>query len=247
MTKRSTFAQGAVALAAGAIALGAAASAAAQPYGQYGYNGSGQGYGYDPCRRESSGRSVVGALLGGAIGASVGANAAARNNRQDGALLGGAVGAIAGAAIGKNGAACNGQTGYAPQSNAYYNNGYSQYGYNTPYRTQPYSQYGYNTPYRARSYSQYGQSPYGYVQPGYGYEQDIYGDRRGVRTYGSAYADSSYAYGRGGQRYRLAQGGQVGPDGCTLAESPIHMPDGRVQTRFVRVCMDSSGRYQVVD
>ena len=25
------------------------------------------------------------------------------------------------------------------------------------------------------------------------------------------------------------------------------MPDGRVQKRFVRVCMDNSGRYQVVD
>ena len=36
-------------------------------------------------------------------------------------------------------------------------------------------------------------------------------------------------------------------DGCTLAESPIYLPDGRVQKRFVRVCMDSTGRYQVVD
>lgn len=40
-----------------------------------------------------------------------------------------------------------------------------------------------------------------------------------------------------------------GPDaeGCTLAESPIYMPDGRTQTRFVRVCRDASGRYAVVD
>jgi hypothetical protein len=36
-------------------------------------------------------------------------------------------------------------------------------------------------------------------------------------------------------------------DRCTLAESPIYLPDGRVQKRFVRVCQDSSGRYQVVD
>lgn len=34
---------------------------------------------------------------------------------------------------------------------------------------------------------------------------------------------------------------------CTLAESPIHMPDGRTETRFVRVCRDASGRYAVVD
>ena len=40
-----------------------------------------------------------------------------------------------------------------------------------------------------------------------------------------------------------------GPDaeGCTLAESPIYMPDGRTQTRFVRVCRDASGKYAVVD
>ncbi|HEY8571076.1 hypothetical protein [Phenylobacterium sp.] len=218
MTKRSMFAKGVVALAAGAMALSAAATAAAQPYGQYGYNGNGAGYGYDPCKRESSGRSVVGALLGGAIGASVGANAAARNARQDGALLGGAVGALAGAAIGKNGAACTGgQPQYARAPQAYYN-------------PQP--------------------QPYAYAQPGFGYEQDVYqprgGRRHRDRAYGGVYADNSYAYGRGGERYRMTQR-EVGADGCTLAESPIHMPDGRVQTRFVRVCMDSSGRYQVVD
>jgi hypothetical protein len=36
-------------------------------------------------------------------------------------------------------------------------------------------------------------------------------------------------------------------DGCQLAESPIYLPDGQVQKRFVRVCRDQSGRYQVVD
>ena len=43
--------------------------------------------------------------------------------------------------------------------------------------------------------------------------------------------------------------GDRGPDAndCTLAESPIYMPDGRTQTRFVRVCRDASGRYAVVD
>jgi hypothetical protein len=35
-------------------------------------------------------------------------------------------------------------------------------------------------------------------------------------------------------------------DQCTLAESPIYMPDGSVQKRFVRVCADANGRYQVV-
>ena len=36
-------------------------------------------------------------------------------------------------------------------------------------------------------------------------------------------------------------------NGCTLAESPIYLPDGRVQKRFVRVCPDAQGRFQVVD
>lgn len=36
-------------------------------------------------------------------------------------------------------------------------------------------------------------------------------------------------------------------DNCTLAESPIYLPDGRTQKRFVRVCRDARGNYQVVD
>ena len=36
-------------------------------------------------------------------------------------------------------------------------------------------------------------------------------------------------------------------DGCTLAESPIYLPDGRTQKRFVRVCPDANGNFQVVD
>lgn len=66
------------------------------------------------------------------------------------------------------------------------------------------------------------------------YSQDDYADR------------DDYAYDRRGDRYRLADRG-ADADGCTLAESPIYMPDGRTQTRFVRVCRDASGRYAVVD
>lgn len=54
------------------------------------------------------------------------------------------------------------------------------------------------------------------------------------------------AYGPRGQRFRIAER-PPSADGCTLAESPIYMPDGRVQKRFVRVCPDANGRYQVVD
>jgi hypothetical protein len=217
MSKRSTFVKGVMVAAAGAAAL-TAGVANAQPYGQYGYNGG--GYSYDPCKRDQTGRGVVGALLGGAIGAAVGANAAARNNRQDGALLGGGVGAIAGAMVGNKSAACNGgQVPYAGGSSAYYNGGaYPQYSY------------GYGSDYGAPRHGRYR-------------ERDVWGDGRG---YYGAYDDDSWAYGRRGERYRLA-GRSVGADGCTLAESPIYMPDGRTETRMVRVCRDSTGRYQVVD
>jgi hypothetical protein len=63
---------------------------------------------------------------------------------------------------------------------------------------------------------------------------------------GYGYEDDRYAYGNRGERYRLTERAPD-TDGCALAESPIYMPDGRTQTRFVRVCRDSSGRYAVVD
>jgi len=66
-------------------------------------------------------------------------------------------------------------------------------------------------------------------------------------AYAERYPDDGWVYGRRGERYRIAEDRGVDPDGCTLAESPIYMPDGRVQTRFVRVCRDSTGRYAVVD
>ncbi|WP_419255422.1 hypothetical protein ACN2C6_08105 [Caulobacter sp. ErkDOM-YI] len=54
-----------------------------------------------------------------------------------------------------------------------------------------------------------------------------------------AYRQDSYSY-RVDQR-------SADINGCTLAESPIYLPDGRVQKRFVRVCPDAQGRFQVVD
>ena len=65
MNFRSTFAKSTLAGVAGVMALSAAASvptfAAAQSAGYYG-NG---GY-YDPCQRDTTNRSTVGALVGGA-------------------------------------------------------------------------------------------------------------------------------------------------------------------------------------
>lgn len=55
-----------------------------------------------------------------------------------------------------------------------------------------------------------------------------------------------WAYGRHGMRFRVIED-RMGPDGCTVAESPVYMPDGSVDHRFVRVCRDYRGRYRVVD
>ncbi len=66
-----------------------------------------------------------------------------------------------------------------------------------------------------------------------GYDDAQY-DRRGGYTYESE------------RSYRVTEG-RADANGCTLAESPIYLPDGRTQKRFVRVCPDASGRYQVVD
>lgn len=60
-----------------------------------------------------------------------------------------------------------------------------------------------------------------------------------------SYYERSYERHEG---YRVDnRAGQADVNGCTLAESPIYLPDGRVQKRFVRVCPDASGKYQVVD
>lgn len=93
------------------------------------------------------------------------------------------------------------------------------------------------------------------IQPRASYGGDYYADRSYYGNPDAAYGRSSYyddddrgyAYGRRGDRYRVVAEQAPGRDGCTLAESPIYLPDGRVQKRFVRVCQDSNGRYQVVD
>jgi hypothetical protein len=59
-------------------------------------------------------------------------------------------------------------------------------------------------------------------------------------------APAVWVYGRHGVRYRVVSE-RVGPDGCTLAESPVYLPDGRVDRRFVNVCPDHRGRYHIVD
>lgn len=77
-----------------------------------------------------------------------------------------------------------------------------------------------------------------------------YDDGYDARPYGNArYEDTRRDAERDAYRsdsYRVNQG-SADVNGCTLAESPIYLPDGRVQKRFVRVCPDAQGRFQVVD
>lgn len=197
MSKRVTYAL------AGLLAL-AAGAASAQSYGRQTGNYTAQspnGYYYDACKREQTGRGTVGAVLGGGAGAVIGSNVAARNARTEGALLGGLLGAIAGGVVGNRSAACTSDPSVgAPPAPA------------------------------PRAESSY-------------YSRDAYA---GADTAaGDARADA-YATDSRGERDRVAEQ-PAGGDGCTLAESPIYMPDGRTQTRFVRVCRDATGRYAVVD
>lgn len=72
------------------------------------------------------------------------------------------------------------------------------------------------------------------------YERDAYAGAA-AQARDDAWRDEPRA-----ERYRAAER-PAEPEGCTLAESPIYMPDGRTQTRFVRVCRDATGKYAVVD
>ena len=210
MSKRITFAYamaGVLALAAGA------ASAQSSKYQSGNYTAqSPNGYYYDACKREQTGRGTVGAVLGGGAGAVIGSNVAARNARTEGALLGGLLGAIIGGTVGNKSAACTSD----PQASA--------------------SAYA-PTPAPVATAPAYAPADRGY------YERDAYASGAGAA---SQAREDAWTTDRRGERYRVTERAP-GPDGCTLAESPIYMPDGRTQTRFVRVCRDASGRYAVVD
>ena len=81
------------------------------------------------------------------------------------------------------------------------------------------------------------QGYYGYQGGDQGYQQGSYDPRYGDDGYRDGYQDG----------YATTVSDAPTAENCTLAESPIYLPDGRVQKRFVRVCRDSQGRYQVVD
>lgn len=213
---------------AGLMALTAVATAptfaAAQSSTYYGS----RSYDYDPCRRDMVGRSTTGGVLGALAGAAIGSNVAGRGVRKEGAVLGALAGAAVGAGIGRSSAACrpDPRQAYNTDNRDYGDASYSGYGYDDRY----------NGGYGSAGYGGGYNSGYGYSNNGYGYQ-----DRSTVvvRRYESqpVYRDDRYAASR-----TPANAGN-----CSLAESPIYLPDGRVQKRFVRVCQDANGRYQVVD
>lgn len=143
---------------------------------------------------------------------------------------GGLLGALAGAAIGSNVAARNARTEGAVLGGVLGAAVGAKVGKNSagcaPQRRQ--GSYG-ASPYSANGYSGYDN---GYAGRGYDYDQSSY-DNGG--------------YDRYGQGYNVSNRNGVNAEGCSLAESPIYLPDGRVQKRFVRVCQDARGNYQVVD
>ncbi len=211
--RRTALATAGAALAAAAL-IPAAAQAQTQRYDQ-------QGYYYDPCQRDQSGRSVAGALIGGLAGMALGNNIVndqridrwgRRRDNDTGATVGALVGAGIGASIGRDSAACvSSRQAAQPQRYGYapgYNGGYQAYG-NTDYYGRPYREDYY--------YDRYQQAPTYAPPPAYGYDQGYY--------------DQGYNSGRA----------------CTYVESRVRLPGGRTETRMVQACPDSRGQYQIVD
>jgi hypothetical protein len=175
------------------------------------------GYAYDPCHRDTVDRGTGGAVVGALAGAVVGSQVAGSGHRTDGSLLGGVLGAVIGHKVGRDSAACNDE--------------------GDGYRTRGYQTYGYQT--------------YGY-RGGYGYRQDYYRERAYPGGYGHYPHDGyreGYRDGRrdGDQDDYVITDRPADRDGCRLAESPVYMPNGEVQKRYVRVCPDGQGHYQIVD
>jgi len=148
-----------------------------------------------------------------------------------GSLLGAVLGAATGAAIaGKRnkteGAVLGGLLGAGVGAVA----GNSSAACDSPSRPAPVRNYGSGYGNGSdRSVTIYESRTYYPKHRGHGYDQGRSWDR-----------DGDYGYDRRGDQ-------RAANDGCTLAESPIYLPDGRVQSRFVRVCPDAYGNYQVVN
>jgi hypothetical protein len=209
-------------LMAGVAAVTTVAGLAAIPTGASAQSYYGSGYGYN-----------TGNYYGGGY-----TYDPCQRDTTERSTTGGLVGAAIGAAVGSNiaahgvrteGAVLGGLVGAALGASVGQQSAACSRAAPPPPPPQPAYSYGYGQqPYYGASPYNYGRN-YGYNDRSYGYNDPYYGDD----NYGPAY------------NYPAAAGPSA--DQCTLAESPIYLPDGRTQKRFVRVCRDSSGRYQVVD
>ncbi|MBK1969453.1 glycine zipper 2TM domain-containing protein [Brevundimonas diminuta] len=159
----------------------------------------------------------------------------ARDQRQratTGGLLGAAIGAVAGsqlAARGRRteGSALGGVLGAAIGAGV----GNSSAACDSRYRRD--ANYGYQGT---------------YVPPAYGYDNRGYDDGRRYddrRDGYDYYRDYPQTIDPGFSPQTNSYQGYG--DECRLAESNIRLPDGRMETRYVRSCRDQSGRYRVVD
>lgn len=71
-------------------------------------------------------------------------------------------------------------------------------------------------------------------------QQGYYDDGRGGYYQPGGYTDDRYYDDRYAEPARPVER-------CSQAQSVIYMPDGTTQQRYVRVCLDARGRYQVVE
>jgi hypothetical protein len=148
-----------------------------------------------------------------------------RRDQTNRSTIGGVLGALAGAAIGSNVAGRGVRTEGALLGGAVGAVGGAVVGNrsaacNSGYAPPPRTSYYREAP---TYYSERRAEPY--------YDRSQYYDDR------DRYAES----------YTVVDRPAPAADNCTLAESPIYMPDGRMQKRFVRVCRDANGRYQTVE
>ncbi len=157
------------------------------------------------------------ATTGGLLGAAIGAVAGSQMAARGRRTEGSALGGVLGAAIG----AGVGNSSAACDSN---------YRRDARYPTSAYS-------------GTYVPPAYGYDNRGYDNHSRSYDNRAYERRYDDR--RDSYDYNRDyPDTYASAP---RDADQCRLAESNIRLPDGRMETRYVRTCMDQSGRYRVVD
>ncbi|KQY28251.1 hypothetical protein ASD38_16300 [Caulobacter sp. Root487D2Y] len=220
-------------VATAAVLAGALAPtmASAQSYGGYGsagaYGGGYQSNGpyYDPCQRSTTQRGTGGGLVGAGLGAAIGTSVAAHGARTEGAVLGGLLGAIAGSAIGRHSAACSSVP--PPPPPAYDRGASNSYDHSDYDRGDSYD--------RAAGYDRTD------------YDRSYAGRSDNSRDDDSDDGDRPGGYGPEARAVYGVSDSKTEAGGCTLAESPIYLPDGRTQKRFVRVCPDASGRYQVVE